>query len=293
MTVAYVLAGGANLGAVQVGMLRALADRGVRPDLLIGTSAGALNAAFLASRGLERPAVAALGDIWRGLRTRQLFHPDPLRLLGALAGRKDALFDNAALRRLIRRHVSFDRLEDSPVPITVVTIDLLTGEQVNLSSGDAAEAILASAAIPGVFPAMTIDGRTLVDGGISNNAAISKAVKAGADTVYVLPCGYPCALTEPPRSALGAITQTVSLLVHQRLMHEIPAYTDRTDLIVLPPPCPISVGPMDFSHGARLIDDAYAEAESALARDGGRRDDPAAKIAMHTHLPGGRIHLTE
>lgn len=88
-----------------------------------------------------------------------------------------------------------------------------------------------------------------------------------------------------PRSALGAIAQTVSLLVHQRLMHQIPAYADRTDLIVIPPPCPITVGPVDFSHGGELIDAAYAETTRALGLDGGRRDDPAAKIAMHTHLP--------
>lgn len=102
MTVAYVLAGGANLGAVQVGMLRALADRGVRPDLLVGTSAGALNAAFLASCGLDRRSVTELGRIWRGLRTRQLLHLDPLRLVRALAGRKDAMFDPGPLRRRIR-----------------------------------------------------------------------------------------------------------------------------------------------------------------------------------------------
>jgi NTE family protein len=167
VTTAFVFSGGGSLGAVQVGMLRALAERRVRPDLLVGTSAGALNAAFTAARGAEEGGVDALAEIWAGLRSRSIFTLDPRQCLAALAGRRAALCSNAGLRGLLDRHLSFDRLEDSPVPLVIVASDLLSGDEVALDAGPAAPAILASCAIPGVFPAINHGGRTLVDGALA------------------------------------------------------------------------------------------------------------------------------
>src|SRR5439155_1550726 len=182
---AFVLSGGGSLGAVQVGMLQALAERDVRPDLLIGTSAGAINAAYVAGHGTGRETLETLADTWRGLRRQDVFPFDPLRHVLALAGSRDSLCSNRGLRRLIDAYLPYRNLEEAAIPVHIVTTNLLSGEEVLLSTGDAASAVLASATIPGVLPAVEREGLTLVDGGVADNAALSQAVALGADEIYV------------------------------------------------------------------------------------------------------------
>jgi hypothetical protein len=153
MTTAFVLSGGGSLGAVQAGMLQALTDNGVTPDLLIGTSAGALNAAYLAGHGTSREAVDALADIWVRLRRRDVFPFSPVRHALALAGVRESVFSSAGLRQVIASHLAYRHLEDAAIPVHVVATDLLTGREVLLSNCDAASAVLASAALPGLLPA--------------------------------------------------------------------------------------------------------------------------------------------
>src|SRR5690348_8149242 len=151
MTTAFVLSGGGSLGAVQVGMLAALEARAFRPDLLVGTSAGALNAAFVGANGYDAAAIDRLAAIWRRLRRTDVFPFDPVREAMAAAGRRPSLFSRRPLRRLVESHLSITGLEDSRVPLHIVTTDAMTGEEVLLSSGDVISAVLASAAIPAVF----------------------------------------------------------------------------------------------------------------------------------------------
>src|SRR5260370_949728 len=113
---AFVLAGGAALGAMQAGMIHALYERGIAPDLLIGTSAGALNAAFLASRPPTVATAQELAALWRGLRRRDILPLRPATLLSGLAGRRDHLIPHQALRRLAARHLQFERLEQAAIP---------------------------------------------------------------------------------------------------------------------------------------------------------------------------------
>jgi NTE family protein len=285
VTTAFVLSGGGSRGAVQVGMLRALVDRQIIPDLLVGTSAGALNAAFVAGHGVDPDGVDALARVWCGLRTRSVFSLDLGHALAAVTGRRSALLVDRGMRALLQEHLRFARIEDSPVPLVVVATDQLTGREVALTHGDAQSAILASCAIPALFPAVTLDGLTLVDGGLANNTALSAAVAAGADTVYVLPTGYSCALPEPPRTPLGAAVHALTLLTHQRLVVDLAFYADSVDLIVLPPPCPIRTSAASFARGAELIERAHGEATELLARAGGRRRHPEALVAVHSHPP--------
>ena len=289
MTTAFVLSGGGSLGAVQVGMLQALADQGIRPDLLIGTSAGALNAAYVAGHGMQRARLDDLAVVWQGIQSRRLFHLEPKRAILALLGRRSALFTADGLGDLIQRHLAFTRLEDAPIPLRVVACDLLTGAQATLARGSAHAAIMASSAIPGIFAPVEIDGRALIDGAMANNTAVSVAVEAGADQVYVLPSGYPCALASAPHSALGVLTQATSLLLHQRLTQDIDRYAEATRLIVIPPPCPITTSAADFAHARKLVASSYAVATRWLADDGGYRLDPASHIAPHTH-PAAASH---
>jgi GTP cyclohydrolase IA len=207
VTTAFVLSGDGSLGAVQVGMLQALTERGETPDLLVGTSAGALNAAYVAGHGTSRTSLDTHADPWAGLRRRDLFPLSPGGHLLALTRARESTFSPYGLRALISKHLPYRLLEDAPIPVYVVATKLLSGEEVLQSTGDAISAVLASTAIPGLLPAVLREGLVLVDGGLANNAAISQAVALGADRIFVLPTGVVCALTKPPASPFASAMQ--------------------------------------------------------------------------------------
>ncbi len=247
-------------------MLRALLAHDVRPDVLIGTSVGAVNAAWLSAR-CSSDGVEELAAAWQGLRRRDVFPTDFVVGLAGFVGRHNHLVPNTRLRQLLEEHLTFRRLEDAPIPLHLVTTDLLTGEEVLLSHGNALDAILASAAVPGVFPPMQIEGRWFVDGGVVNNAPVSHAVSLGATDIWVLPPGYACALDAPPRGALAVALQALGLLVHQRLAVDLAHYRDDARVHVLPSLCPMVVSPTDFSKAPSLI--RLAAAQTAAWLDAG------------------------
>lgn len=287
MTTAFVLSGGGSLGSVQVGMLQALSERGVQPDLLVGTSAGAINAAYVAGHGTGREALDDLAAVGRGLRRKEVFPLAPLRNLLALAGVRPSLCSNRNLGRILDAHVPFERLEDATIPLHVVTTNLLSGEEVLLSTGDAVSAVLASATIPGVFPAIEREGLVLVDGGVANNAAVSQAVALGADEVYVLPAGFACALAAPPRSALAAAVQALTLLIQQRLIADVAHYSRDAHIKVLPPLCPLAVPATDFGHAGELIDRSRQATRSWLDSGGPDLPEPERFLSLHHHHSHG------
>src|SRR3954453_13926608 len=252
MTTAFVLSGGGSLGAVQVGMLQALAERRIEPDLLLGTSAGALNAVFVAAYGAGRDALDRLAGIWAGLRRDDVFPVRAPRMVLALAGARDSLCADRGLPPLVERHVGLPRLEDARIPVHLVATDLLSGAEVLLSAGDTLTAVLASSAVPAVLPPVRRDGRTLVDGGLADNAAVSQAVALGADRIYVLPTGYACALPAPPARPLAVAVQALTLLVQRRLIADVALYADRVDLVLPPPLCPLRISSIDFRHAEEL-----------------------------------------
>ena len=153
---AFVLSGGASLGALQVGMLEALYERGITPDFLVGTSVGALNAAFVASRPQSPQTARELARVWRSLRREDVFPVSMSALIGGVCGRRDHFVPDRELRRLIRRHIEFGDLADAAIPLHLVAFDLLGGREVRLSTGSAVDAIAASASIPGIFPPVAI-----------------------------------------------------------------------------------------------------------------------------------------
>ncbi len=280
MSVAFVLSGGASLGAVQVGMLHALAERNILPDCVYGASAGALNAAWIAGD----PTLSdldALAEIWRSLRTRDIFPLRPLTGLLGFAGRRSSLVSARGLRSLVSRYVRFDRLEDAPIPLCVIATEVISGKEIALTHGDSVDAIVASAAIPGVFPPVTVDGRMLMDGGVVNNTPISNAIADGGTRIYVLPTSYACTLTRAPRTALAITLQAVSLLVQQRLIEDVKELQGAVDLRVIPPLCPLAVSPADFSHARELIVEAREHAGRWL-------DDLAANESEHQS--GNLVH---
>jgi NTE family protein len=264
--VAFVLSGGASLGAIQVGMLHALYERGIAPDLIVGSSVGALNGAFIASRPQRVETAEELAAIWRGLGRGDVFPLNPVTGLLGFAGARNHLVPQGALRRLVARHLQREALEEMPIPLHVVATDLFSGLEVRLSRGPALDAVLASAAIPGVLPAVEWEDTELIDGGVANNTPIRHALKLGAQRVYVLPTGQPCALEAPPRGALAMLVHATSLLLQGQLAADVAAFSRKAELIVLPPPCPLDVQPMDFGHADELIERALAESHEFLER---------------------------
>src|SRR5262249_42678521 len=160
-----VFAGGGSLGAIEVGMLRALVEHGICPDFVVGASAGAINAAYFAGHP-DLEGVNRLAAIWRRLRSSDVFPLSPIHGLLSFFGRRSSVLDPSPLGPLLEARLPYERLEDARLPCRIVATDVLDGSEVVLSSGPAAEALLASAAIPGVFPPVEIDGNYLIDGGI-------------------------------------------------------------------------------------------------------------------------------
>lgn len=279
MTTAFVLSGGASLGAVQVGMLLALAETAIVPDVLVGTSVGAVNAAWVAGRP-GPDGVRELAEVWSRLRREDVFPARPLYGLLGFAGRPTSILPDRELRALLARHLPAHRFEDTQIPLLVVAVDVLTGADVLFSEGDILDAVMASAAIPGVFPPVTIGGRAYMDGGVVNHTPISHALALGADTLWVLPTGYACSLPAPPRSALGMALHGLTLLVQQRLAADVDRYEHVVDLRVVPPVCPVTVSPADFRQSADLIARARASTLEWLASP----SPPSGRVLLaHRH----------
>jgi NTE family protein len=264
---AFVLSGGASLGALQVGMLDALYERGVVPDLLVATSVGAVNAAFVASRPQTPETAEELARVWRRLRREDLFPVSLSALVGGLRGQRDHLVPDRSLRLQLRRHLQFDDLAEAAVPLHVVAFDVIEGREVLLSEGPAHDAIAAASALPGIFPPVLIGERCLIDGGVVNNTPISHAVELGAERIYVLPTQERWnPLGRAPRGALDTAIYGLGVLVEGRLNADIARYSSESELIVLPAPNPQQVQPTDFDHASHLIAAARADSRTLLAR---------------------------
>lgn len=279
-TTAFVLAGGGSLRAVQVGMLLALTGTGLRPDFVIGSSVGALNAAHFAGEpnmaGVER-----LAQIWCGLRRADIFPLSPTGLLEVVRG-SGSIIDSSHLRRMLEAHLSFARIEEARLPLHVMATDQ-QGASVRLSAGPVVEAILASSAVPGIFPPVTIDARQLMDGAIAGNTPLRVAATLGATQIVVLPTGYACALTEPPRGVIARMLHAVTLLIASQLRHEIEMMPEGVMVHLAPALCPLSVSPYDFTASRQLIERARDRTKAWIARGGLTRPARVGELAPHHH----------
>ena len=278
---ALVLAGGGSLGAAQAGMLDAVVSAGERFDMVVGASAGAINGAYFAAD----PSVAGarrLLDLWRGVRRRHIM-PYKFGCLANIAMRRPFVFDGQALRRLLEANIRYGDIASAQLPLHLVATDCLTGDEVVMSSGPVVEAVLASAAIPGVFPPVHFQNRLLVDGGVSNNAPISAAIKLGATRILVLPTGFACALKNPPRGAAAQAIHAIGLLVSRQLVNDIERFASIAEIRIAPTLCPLGISAYDYSCGGELIARAGAATRGWI--EAGGLDSAAIPdtLRMHHH----------
>jgi NTE family protein len=258
---AFVLSGGGSLGAIQVGMLRALLEAGIRPDLVVGTSIGALNAAYLVGH-LDLDGIESMTRLWHSVQRRDVFRIDPRNLVRGALGNQNYLFSQLGLRSLITRaELGFSRLEDAPIPVHVVATDLFSGDPVVLSHGDTVDALLASAAIPGVFTPVSIDGQMLIDGGVVANFPVRQALELGAGKLFVLPAIFG-GLVAAPASALDMMQHTTMIATAALARAELKQASAYAEVHVLPFPAYGPVSMFDFSDTATLIESAYVSSSS-------------------------------
>jgi NTE family protein len=167
-------------------MLHALVESGVQPEMIVGTSVGAINGAFLASHpGLS--GILEIISFWSSLRRRDVLGTRSSPLIGGLPAHRGHLFDSAPMRRVLESFVSFSRLEDAPVRLAVVATDLATSTPAVLETGDVMTGLLASCAIPRILPPVEIDRHVLADGSAAADVPLREAILLGARDLYVLP----------------------------------------------------------------------------------------------------------
>jgi len=250
---AFVFAGGGSLGAVQVGMLKAITTAGIAPDFLVGASVGAINIAFFASDPTMQGALR-LEKIWKRIKRQDVFQMSPLAGALSFLSMRNHICSEKPLKRLIEQHLTFDRLEETQIPCYIVATDLFNGIEVSFSKGPAVDALLASSAIPGVFAPVQLGEHYLIDGGVTNNTPISVAVAKGADRVIVFPIGMSCGLKTPPKGVVEMAMHTLNLAVSSRLKFDMEKYENSSEIIVLPVLCPLDVSIFNFSRTEELID---------------------------------------
>ena len=270
---AFVFAGGGSFGAIQVGMLKALASRGITADFVVGSSVGAMNAAYYAGRPTLE-GIAELERIWRGLRRRDVF-PITWRSLWGFARHGDFPVTSDGLRRLCRDHLPFSDLSHAQLPVHVVATDVLSGEPVIISKGSAEDAIAASAAIPAAFAPVKLNSQYLADGAITSNTPIKAAVALGARRLIVLSTGHPGMLDTPPRGAMAMALHALTLILARQTQIELQGLDRRIEYSLVPPPGPIRGSPYDFSQTGELIDRAADAADRWLAGGGLDRREPS------------------
>jgi NTE family protein len=279
MKTAFIFAGGGSFGAIHVGMLHSLASHGITADMVVGSSVGALNGAYYAGNpttdGIQR-----LDAIWRGLRRNDVF-PLTWRTMTRFLYRRDFLITSDALRQLVDQNLTYRNLEDAKIPVHIVATDILSGDTVVLSKGSAAQAIIASAAVPAAFAPVHLNDLYLADGAVSSDTPVTVAVARGARRLIVLPSGYACALEKPPTGAVANALHALTLLISRQLMNELQGLDHSIDYFVVPPLCPLTGSPYDFSQTSELIERATRSTDAWLT--GGGLDQPGVYAQLGTH----------
>lgn len=285
MKTAFIFAGGGSLGAIQVGMLKALTENALRPDLLVGSSVGAINAAYFAADPTSH-GISRLEAIWLSLHRDDVFHFSWVSGIKGLLGKRTHLFDEKTFERFLAERLPYDEFQDAAIPVHIIASDFVSGEEVILSKGNMLPALQASAAIPGIFPPVEIDGRYLIDGGVANHTPVSTAIKLGASRLIVLPTGFTCAPAMPPTGALNIALHSLNLIIARQLLQDLEAHKEQAEILVVPPLCPQKTHPLDFHSAGLLIDKGHTLTRQWLEQDGLKTCSSFECLMLHGHHQG-------
>ena len=276
---AFVLGGGGNLGATQVGMLKALLERNILPDVIVGCSVGAINGAALAGD----PTLAGVNElerIWRGVQAKDLAPPTRLPVALLLVRRGISLHTNDGLRRLIEQFVGAETFEELQIPLHCLATSLERGEERWFTEGPLVGPLLASSAIPAVYPPVEIDGERLIDGAAIADVPVQRAVDLGAGRIYVLPTGNLDRPRIDPRRPLDVAIEASWIARASWYRQTLAAVSRAVEVTVLPHGETPVLRYYDFSRTGELIDAAYEASSSYL--DGGpaldRTEEPEPAV---------------
>jgi NTE family protein len=244
-------------------MLRALVEHAIRPDLIVGCSVGALNGVAFAQEP-SRVGVARLEQLWQGLDGREVMRSGWLPTAVQLARKGTSIHDNDGLRRTIESVLSVARFEELPVQFQCVATDLVGAREVWFSEGELVEAILASAALPSVYPPVEIDGTRFIDGAVVNDVPVSRAVELGARKLYVLHVGSFDRPQPEPKRPLDLAVQAYWIARRHRFHRDLATLPRNVEAVVLPTGEPPRIRFDDFTRSRELIDAAYSASSAHL-----------------------------
>lgn len=263
---AFVLGGARNLGAMQVGMLQALLGAGVVPDLVVGCSVGAINGAAIA-RDPTPGGAEALEGLWTSMSRRDVWpvglHRAPLRLVR----RGASVHGNDGLRAVLDRHLPAT-FEELAVPFACVAAELSTGRARWFGSGPLREAVLASAALPGLLPPVEIGGTALIDGAAVDVVPVAHAVALGAERLFVLQVKDLDLAAPPPARPVEVLVRAFAIARNARFVHELGTVPAAVEVHVLPVVEWPRLRYDGFSRSAELIASAREAAARHLAAAG-------------------------
>jgi NTE family protein len=276
---AFVLGGGGVLGAAEVGMLQALLEHGVRPDLVVGTSVGAVNGALVAADPTPG-AVDRLRGVWEELASRRVFAGSVLGRVGTLVRTRTHLHPREPLRDLLEASLPVRTFAGLRVPFQCVAASIERAAEHWFTDGDLVDAVLASCAVPGLLPPVEVDGEHYLDGGLVHSIPVGRAVALGADTVYVLHVGRIDRPLRPPARPWEVATVAFEIARRHRFAADLAALPPGVAVHVLPAgdPAPPGAGNLryrDFSGVSARIDQAYVATRDHLHRSGTSQDGAA------------------
>jgi NTE family protein len=267
---AFVLGGGGILGAHEVGMLRALSEAGIRPDVVVGTSVGAINGALVAAD--PAGAAARLAGLWQGDDLRQAFSETVWGRLSRLARSGTHLHSIEPLQRMLDGVLPGKDFADLELPFHCVAASIERARARWFSTGPIVPAVLASCAVPGLLAPVEVDGEHYFDGGLVDSIPVGRAVSLGADTVYVLHVGrIERPLTVPRRPwEVGLVAFEIAR--RHRFHEEMSALPTGVTVHVLPSggdPRPPDLSQLRYRDRAKVrvrIEQAYLASASYLAK---------------------------
>ncbi|MBV9593720.1 MAG: patatin-like phospholipase family protein [Actinobacteria bacterium] len=267
--VAFVLGGGGVLGATQVGMLRALVDAGIAPDLVLGTSVGALNGAvFAADPSLS--SVVRLESLWSSLSESGVFGSSLFAQAARLARHRTSLHSALPLRLLLERQLDVQRIEHLRVRFECVAASIERSGAHWFVEGPITDAVIASCAVPGLLPPAEVDGEHFLDGGLVHSIPVGRATRLGARTIYVLHVGRIEQPLTPPRWPWQVGLVAFEIARRHRFVEEMASLPTDVDVHVLPsgdPDTPLAtLRYRDTRRVAERIDRAYAASARYLDR---------------------------